>query len=355
MNRSEQERTRIVRTWLDEGSTQLSPRVHDAVLREFPSITQDGASGSWRMRMTAYATVAVAAAAMVLAVLAGPRLLPGTVPGGAAPTAMPSPTQESPPTPQPIDRSYRDVGFIGLPPLGAEPSGPDNAVLVENFWLPPQGGPLERYPYRGQAFLYADGRLIWIEYFDSGSTGFLEQRLTSSGVELVQALAIQPFDDQPRKLDPARLPSLLPDGAWADERVRPYVPSGFAACLSVQDVDSAFGGPGSNRAISESLSEVLPMLPIDVTDLLRDRRPITSTHGYGERGAPHDCRGMTVADARWLDAALREADLERDEWRNRYLLEYHVDLDGDGPEYWWLNIWFEPVLPDGTITCSSCG
>jgi hypothetical protein len=22
---------------------------------------------------------------------------------------------------------------------------------------------------------------------------------------------------------------------------------------------------------------------------------------------------------------------------------------------WWLEVWFEPILPDGTITCSSCG
>jgi hypothetical protein len=222
---------------------------------------------------------------------------------------------------------------------------PSSAVLVENFWLPPRGGPLVRYPYRGQVFLYADGRLIWNEYFDQGSTGWLEQRLTAFGIELVQALATEPFDDQPRKLDPAQLPNLLPDRAWADETVRPYVPSGFAACLFVSDPEHPFDTP------SVPLSEALAMLPTDASDLLRDRASVPTEIPND----PFDCRGMNVADARRLDAALRDADLEQDEGRNGSLLEYHVDLDGDGPETWWVNVWFEPILPDGTITCSSCG
>lgn len=37
------------------------------------------------------------------------------------------------------------------------------------------------------------------------------------------------------------------------------------------------------------------------------------------------------------------------------MLEYHIDLDGDGPKSRWLNVCFEPIMPDGRITCSSCG
>ena len=70
---------------------------------------------------------------------------------------------------------------------------------------------------------------------------------------------------------------------------------------------------------------------------------------------PLDCLGMTTAEARLLDAALSDAGLEQDEWRNKYLLEYHVVLDSAAPDAWRLGVWFEPILPDGTIGCTSCG
>lgn len=345
MNLSEQERTRIVRTWLNEGSSELSPRVHDAVLREFPRRRQDGAFGSWRMRMTASATVAVAAAAVVVVLLAGPRLLPGMMPGGVAPTATP-PTEAPTPTPELIDRSYRDVGYIGLPPPDAIPSDPSRTELVETFLHP--GGP----PYKGAIFLYADGRLIWNEYYGLGfarSTGWLEQRLTVDGIELVRELAIQgPDGGMANRLDPVQLPDRLPASAWADETIRPYVPSRYGACLIAND---GTGTVGSDLDVT--LTEKLDVLPPEVAELLRNREPVPKAgDAYGDL---FDCLGLTTAQARQLDAALREAGFDQDEWRNEYLLEYHLDLDGDGPGTATIAIWFEPVFPDGTITCSNCG
>lgn len=343
MNRSEQEHTRIVRAWLDEGSTQLSPRVHDAVLREFPRITQDGPFSSGRGRFYRYAAVIVAAAAVAIVVLAGTRLVPGVGPGGPGPDASQPASPVPSATLRPIDYSYRDVGFIGLPPPGATPSSPNTGELVETYWI---SGSL---PFDGAAYLYADGRLIWFEYPGDQSTGYLEQRLTPEGVELVQALATRwrPHGTEVRSLDPRHLPDLLPVGAWADITARPYVPSGFAACLSVSDPWHFF----EDRAVDD-LSEKMAMLPPAAADLLRYRAAVPSDD-YGEPS--FHCLGLTTEDARRLDAALRDAGLEQDEWRNRYLLEYHVDLDGDSPETWRLNVWFEPILPDGTIGCTSCG
>jgi len=358
MNRSEQEGNRILRAWLDEGTTAMSPRVHDAVLRDFPGITQDGAFGSSRMRVTAYATVVVAAA-IVIVVLAGPRLEPGLVPGGVASTVAPSPTVAPTPTPEAIDRSYREVGYIGLPPLGSIPSDTERTDLVEGFWnasLPDGGG------YHGATFVYADGRMIWNEYWpwpyssETSSTGWLEQRLTNEGIELVRGIAVdRPAPDVPNWLDPAILPNQLPASAWADVTVRPYVPTQFAACLIVNGWSTAYWPDVPPEVTSLTLDDRVAMLPDAVTDFLSDRDrtwllPATAS-SYGDES----CFGMSTADAGLLDAVLRYAGLAQDTSRKPYLLEYHVEFDGSRSDRLWLGIWFEPVLPDGTITCSSCG
>jgi hypothetical protein len=345
MTISEQERTRIVRGWLDEGSSELSPRVHDAVLREFPRMSQDGPLSSWPMPMTAYATAAVAAAAVVVLVLAGLGLLPGTLPGGVPPPA-PSATEAPTPTPEPIDRSYRTVGYVGLPPLGAVPSDPDRSDLVEISWCtvidPCQP------PYQGAVFVYADGRMIWNEYFAGRSTGWLEQRLTVEGIELVRGLAIGAPDDGGfrRAPEPEQFPDLLPASAWADDTIRPYVPSGFAACLFAGD------GSGDDAAPQATLTEKLTMLPPDASALLGDRAIVPSEDAYGSDA---DCIGLDTEASRELDAALRRHGFEQDPSRNRYLLEYHLDVDRTGPGTMVISIGFEPILPDGTITCSGCG
>jgi hypothetical protein len=209
------------------------------------------------------------------------------------------------------------------------------------------GGP----PYRGAIFIYADGRLIWNEYYGGifqRSTGWLEQRLTVDGIQLVRALATRgpdlPDGTSARRLDPVQLPDRLPASAWVDDTVRPYVPSGFAACLFVDD--------DHNGAPRATLSEKLALLPPDIAALVRDATPVPSEDGYGPDA---QCLGLDTESARELDAALRPSGFEQDGFRNRYLLEYHRDADGPGPGTTVISIWFEPILPDGTITCSSCG
>lgn len=231
-------------------------------------------------------------------------------------------------------------GLIGLPTAGSSPSAPEVGRLVD-CW-PVNGGGL---PYVGMVRLYADGRLIWNHYFGDGnsrSTGHIEQRLTPEGVELLRGL------DDIREKDPLRLREWLPSTAWEDRTVQPYVPSRYGACLIAND---GTGTVGSDLDVT--LTEKLGMLPPEVAELLRNREPVPKAgDAYGDR---FDCLGLTTGQARQLDIALREAGFDQDEWRNRYLLEYHLDLDGEDPGTTTIAIWFEPVFPDGTISCSSCG
>ena len=359
MTRADLDRTRIVRAWLAAGSEELSPRVLDNVLREFPVTNQD--RPHWAPAWPQFSSFAVGAgvgAAMAVALVVamiGAGLLPGFRFGGTGATATPTPAVRSPiprstpapsPTPDTIDRSYRDVGIIGLAPLGLTPSDPTETELIETFWRP---GP----PYLGAAFLYADGRLIWNEHFPgatSGSTGWLEQSLTDEGIELLRTLALRTNSDGLRLLKPEELPDLLPARAWVDRAVRPYVPSGYAARLKVTEQENPF--------IESDMTpqEMLAALPRAAGDLLRDR-PFVRSDAYGadSSGGVSDFLGLDVADARRLERALRAAGYEQDDWRNRYLLQYYTVLDRPEAGTWWLEVWFEPILPDGTITCSSCG
>jgi len=94
-----------------------------------------------------------------------------------------------------------DKGFIGLPPRGATPSAPESGDLVvhwEGFTptLPAQG----RANDIVRVWVYADGRIIWDrrphhpgpetgipEGANEFNSGYLEQRLTPKGVELVRS------------------------------------------------------------------------------------------------------------------------------------------------------------------------
>jgi hypothetical protein len=344
--------TRIVRSWLEEGVTSLPDRVLDSVLDQLPATHQRRATW-WPARriaqMNTAAKFGLAAAVLVVAAVLGfnyfaaPMGGPGIDDQSPTPTATPAAFSPVPSASLAPHVSYRDVGFIGLPPPGAAPSSPTSGELVESFWLPPVPG---RAGYYGGALLYADGRLIWLEYYDDASTGYLEQRLTPEVVELVQSLASEgPAPYETKRLDPRQLPDLLPANAWVDITIRPYVPSGFAACLVVEDDD-----PFQVGSLVLTLSEQLATLPAAAADILRDRDAVPS-----DGDDPSDCLGMTTAEARQLDGALRGAGLAQDESRNRYLLEYHILLDSADPDGWRLGVWFEPILPDGTIGCSSCG
>jgi len=283
----------------------------------------------------------LAAAMIVLALLAA--FVVGAVTGGAwfAPR-------------EPANVLTRHVvvePFIGLPPIGAPPTDPNLTELVEHLaWdTPPTRG------FMGALFVYADGRLIW-NHHDS-VTGWQEQRLTDEGIQMLLALAIREVEAEPTITGRVKWGATrrLPDLVWADETVRPYVPNRLAACVFASVRNQVWGDP-PKAPPPLTVAEQLAMLPAGASDLLRDGKQIES-HVYVDPGHPFStaCFEVSVADARRLDAALRNAGLDQDRLQNQGLLEYHIDLGPHGPDTWWLNVWFEPVLPDGTFTCSTCG
>jgi hypothetical protein len=99
-----------------------------------------------------------------------------------------------------------DRGFLGLPPEGATPSSPENGELVVHY--------LGRSATHAkgrlvaplvQLWVYTDGRMLWSEESSGSSrpvpegaselaTGYLEQRLTPAGVELMRSEVGRFFD-----------------------------------------------------------------------------------------------------------------------------------------------------------------
>jgi hypothetical protein len=262
------------------------------------------------------------------------------------------------------------VGFIGLPPGGATPSSPISSELVLHYFGPDPAG-----WGKSNAWVYADGRLIVEREADipeganPSSTGFLEQRLTSEGVETMRTYVVshgepllgEPADpmlrvrqggrlvdlDPAQGFDPERLleaESWLPESAWEDKRLRAYVPSEFAVCYD--------GGrqPVAPRSIAESL-------PAAAADLLRDKDWVsvmdTSTGRVSEVAAEH-CWVVGTDEALTIVGALDRAGAQRGDgtYVLDYVLEVRTSPEAEPTE---ARIGFEPVLPNGDWTCSPCG
>jgi hypothetical protein len=92
---------------------------------------------------------------------------------------------------------FLDRGFIGLPPEGATPSAPESGELVVY---------LDKHHYH--AWVYDDGRMIWWrdgrvpEGANELMSGYLEQRLTPEGVELVRSTVVGLVDRSRSLLEP---------------------------------------------------------------------------------------------------------------------------------------------------------
>jgi hypothetical protein len=239
-------------------------------------------------------------------------------------------------------------GMVGLPPVGATPSTPTRGQLVLRFGF----GHTMGDPGRFIVSVYADGRMIWQRIGDfsradeySNSTGFLEQRLTPEGVELVRSEVIatglvdhdlhflggeglyfgsidvrtgdrlvhvtwgdiDPPPHAPRVMatqeqasalvrldaqleDPA---AWLPASAWEDPEIRAYVPSGYSVCLE--------GKKGLE------LSRVLALLPPRAEALLRtqENAPQEYTNLIGTFRLW--CSELTNDEARALERLLDDA------------------------------------------------
>lgn len=229
-------------------------------------------------------------------------------------------------------------GLIGLPPEGTEPSAPETGELVETY-ASAGGGP----PYRGQARLYADGRLIWNRYYsgpagpNSLTTGYLEQRLTPEGVELVK------HETSLDRKGPLSLLGWLPLDAWEVRWPVRYVPSGYGICLHAEDTR-----PGQTAdGLTMEPAQLTAMLPPSVSSLLAGRDYVSPTDWEQE------CISVSLDEARVLDQVLSEGGFDQNEFTNRFIVQYAVDVSGANDLQ--ISLMFEPVFPDGTIGCSACG
>ena len=323
-----------------------------------------------------------------------------------------------------------DQGFIGLPPVGATPSAPESGELVVQWFG--RAAPLSPQ-HRSDivsAWVYADGRIIWDrrpwhttggipEGANEFTSGYLEQRLTSEGVELVRAALADlvnrsrplveeiPAEDDPwwegyhprfalfvpkdfgsgwgvvavpdgdrsarllwssetsgsvfegtfatpeqlsslRRVhalltDPA---SVLTSSAWADRKIRAYVPSHYAMCIDTSPPKDA--------------SDLLSLLPAPAADLLRDKSRTRSGSGTTkiydgtvvETPGVEDCSKVETEDAREVANTL--SGLVREEGWGTHWLRWRLDeaVDGDPAEWNPTDITIEPYFPDGRIPFS---
>jgi hypothetical protein len=294
---------------------------------------------------------------------------------------------------------FFDRGFIGLPPVGATPSEPEGGKLLVWFWGKFAGDP----PGKSRVLVYGDGRLIVLrgaripEGANPISSGFLEQRLTPDGVELLlkELLATGLFErdihllnngslehgywgdirvrngerlvhvdwEDPGGFPPpeGRLPAApeqaraldrvyelladpaawLPASAWADREIKGYVASRYEVCV------------GRDGFASGGLASDVAALPPAARELFRARRwtrverSQSSLRQTPPSAAPGDyCAAATTEEARAFAEAL--AELERDDRVGSHQLAYLVPrLRGV--------IWFEPYLPHGETICTPCG
>lgn len=266
--------------------------------------------------------------------------LPARAPRSSAPPQAPTPiTTQVPAGPFESIASAR-VGFVGLPPVGATPSAPRNGRLVLSYFG-------RQFTHWYQVWVYADGRLIWQREGDlreganAYATGYLEQRLTPEGVELLRrpgSAEVALFGFPWRPPYPA---SWLPGRAWEEPAIRAYVPSRYAVCYQ-----------GLLRPIERS--EILAGLPSPAGSLLRSGHFAPSSVEGWRRGFGGGCSSLTTADARTLARILEEAGYGQDrDFQKAYMLTYYLtSLRSIRKE---TVIRFEPILPHGEVGCTSCG
>jgi hypothetical protein len=180
------------------------------------------------------------------------------------------PTPSTPPstTPPSVVTPPDDlVGYSGFPADGAVPSTPEVGELVVDFSV--GRGIKETTQY----FVYADGRLIWQRGEETNAaTGWLEQRLTPEGVQMLRSLFTE------HSADPEHPSEWLPEQAWASEDIVPFVPARFEANL-------IFYGAGEQTP--DDPSTLIP--PAD--QMLRDADEV-------DRG--QSCEMVTLAEAQEL-------------------------------------------------------
>ena len=94
---------------------------------------------------------------------------------------------------------------------------------------------------------------------------------------------------------------------------------------------------------ADTASGAARAFPPTVADLLQGRAVLPPLEDA------EDCLSLTTAEARALDRALVAAGFDKND---TYVLEYWTPIPGSAEV---LSVRLEPVMPDGTVGCSSCG
>ena len=273
------------------------------------------------------------------------------------------------PTVRPIEPrpSTERVGFVGLPPEGVHASTPPSGglVLISNGFGDPDG-------VRVDLYVYADGTMIWQKWTirsvpvgvpegaNEFTTGYLEQRLTTEGVELLRSRILStglfqrnlelragkaqhhspvtirvrnddrvvfveafraPGTNVPKQT-PAQTRALLrlealladpaawlPTTAWADREIRAYVASRYSG--------------GFDRRVARPRE-----LPPAAAELLFER---------------DDCRDFTIDEVRTISEALDGAGIPPS---TNYVGELAFEIGGTALQDWDSYLHFWPVLPN---------
>ncbi len=141
----DRETTRIVRSWLEEGATELPDRVLDAVLDQVPATPQR--SAWWPARRYADVNntlkVALSAAAVVVIALIGINLLPSAggagavvTPSAASPSTSPAPTASPGASPSTAAASGLPLGpFV----LTAKGTGAETSIIETSVTIGAEG------------------------------------------------------------------------------------------------------------------------------------------------------------------------------------------------------------------------
>lgn len=308
-------------------------------------------------------------AAAIVVVVAVVGLLAALRAGDGVTTDGEVPVDSPPEVPTPDVQIRR----FPLPPEGSTPSRPERGQAV--LTLQACGGPSTMGGWSGALNLYADGRLIWLIYGDPAqddpegghgprpTSGWLEQRLTPEGVELMlseliargpllspeQTGAFCPDDSYQltvrvgdrgtyfqgvlnqdfveRITDPA---AWLPPRAWADRQVRSFVPTRYLAF---------FAGIG---AAPPPIPIIAAALPPPLDDTIRARDLVENRSG----AAWFLYTTVTTEDARTMTEVLDAAGIEQTDQPGWPGPEYQFEHPGSRRSF---RLSFIPVLPGETV------
>lgn len=200
--RTEPETTRIVRSWLSEGRTELPDHILDAVLTELPATHQR--RPLWPSRriddMNAFAKFAMAAAAVVVVAIVGINLLPRTDGVGGGPIVSPSPSPSaslsptSAPSPSPSDLEFFPNGSVSVGRHSMIRSGKSFSLEMPAGWSAHDG--FRIYTQAGQAafIFWTDGTPTNV-YADPCTKEPLDPPAGDTPAELAAAISSIPGTD----------------------------------------------------------------------------------------------------------------------------------------------------------------